>query len=129
MQKLISETADYLVGKGEGTLGSTIFIGQSPPNVVNCILITPTGGARPVLEKTTKSPTIQILIRNTSFNTASTKAKTIFDYFDDSWNVLSTIKGRCIGNHLPGPYYVDESGNFVFTLNMTFVITQKSFEG
>ncbi len=70
--------AEYLEDEGHGTVGTNIFIGKIPseaPN--NCVIVYDTGGVAPDTYIPTRSPSAQIYVRNTSYETGKEKIEAI----------------------------------------------------
>lgn len=66
---LISDIADYLEDNSLGTVGVDIFYSHLPDAGNSCIAVYDTGGPQPEADIPTKSPTFQVFIRSTDYNT------------------------------------------------------------
>ena len=64
---------DMLVSDGIGTFGTDIFIGREPDEPNNCITIYDTGGGEPNAKWREDNPTIQIRVRNSSYESGYDK--------------------------------------------------------
>jgi hypothetical protein len=125
MIQLINEVGTYLQSSGIGSLSVGLFIGQMPNSPPTCTSVLGQGGVgigEAPMEF--RRETFQILNRDKSFQSAATQAETVYNLLAGKWNVLSTIKGRIIPDHPPGPYYRDNNNMYVFTNNFRiFTIT------
>ena len=94
---LLQEIGDYLTSQGVGTLGTNMFLGYLPdaPNTAGAIY--PTGGITAVHafapgpgQAKAQRPSVQIVWRSTSFQTADTKIRQI-------WALLDGLPERTLG--------------------------------
>lgn len=74
----LDDLATYLAAQGIGTVGTTIFKGQFPTDILEGVLIVPTGGFTTLKTITTERPTIQVTCRYKSFATAWAKSYAIY---------------------------------------------------
>lgn len=80
MSILAKELAAYLATvSGVGAVGTDIFIGRQPETPNDCITVLETGGQEPSAYTPLSKPTVQIIVRNTSYEAGRTKAATVFD--------------------------------------------------
>lgn len=118
---MLSENlATYLASNGQGTLGSSIFLGSMPDTSSNAILLEDTGGLEPNRYITIKKNTVQVTIRNKSYRTGITKANAIYDLLHQSYD-QTNIGGEDVMliEALSEPNYLgkDESGRYLFSVN------------
>ena len=117
------EVGQYLQASGVGTLGTTLFVGQFPNSPSNSTALVASGGQKqsegvdPLYR-----PTLTILVRRTTKTEAENAATTIFNLLDTKWNILTTYKGRCVPDHLPGPNFLSESGHPIYSLNFSWTL-------
>lgn len=69
MAYLIDDIAEYLETEGVGTVATDIFKSYLPDGVDTGVAVLDTGGPQPDKELPTKSPTFQIFIRATDYET------------------------------------------------------------
>lgn len=76
---LIAEIADYLETQGHGTVATDIFIGPQPSSPNDCITLIQRAGLAPDedIDEIT-FPTLQIIVRNASYESGETKAANVF---------------------------------------------------
>jgi hypothetical protein len=74
---LITDVADYLEAEGVGTVGEDIFNSVVPEYPDGCVTVVDTGGIEPSRDIPTAEPTFQVLVRNSSYDTAKTKIDSI----------------------------------------------------
>lgn len=85
---LLDEIGALLVANGLGTLGTDLFLSLLPANVASAsVVITETGGSAPEyvhesLEASVERPSFQVVVRDTGYANARSKA-------NDIWKLLS----------------------------------------
>jgi hypothetical protein len=119
----IKTVLDALATQTATTLGSTIgnrgkvFVSTLPDKPTNAIAILATGGPVSRVGDPLRGYTVQCLVRNTSYTSGLADAQKIFDDFDGSYHILSTIKFRIEPTTLIGVHYLDSNNRHVFPLN------------
>lgn len=73
MSTVIADIATYLQTAGLGTVGTSIFASYTPDVADNMICVLDTGGPMPDPYLPTKSPTFQVFIRASDYETGRTK--------------------------------------------------------
>ena len=123
MLELLKQTATYLESNGVGSQALTLFYGQLPatPAGVTAILAAP--GVREPFESGLRNLSIQVLVRDTTFDVASSRADTVFSLLDNQWNILTTIQGRWMAQNSTGAHFRDTNNFPVFTLNFNLITT------
>lgn len=120
---LLDETAQYLVDKGVGVLGKTLFTVILPDKPYEAVAVIPTGG--PVLSADpTDYMRIQVLCRDRNGRDGLLRIETVYKFLANRWNVLATIKGRFEPTGRPGPYFQDDNNHFIYSSNYVFTTTQ-----
>jgi len=80
MARLVDNLATYLVSQGIcGAKGTGIFIGDLPEKQNNAVKIEQTGGVEPDKYLKVEQPTVQVMVRNTSYPNGLDKIKEIYD--------------------------------------------------
>lgn len=69
----IEQIATYLQSQSIGTIASDLFIGNMPDTPNNCVAVINTGGLEPSIDIPDKTPTFQVLIRNTDYEAGELK--------------------------------------------------------
>lgn len=122
---LIEQVATYLIEQGVATaLGTDIFIGRMPDNATApdaVIAVLDTGGPSPDIDIPTKSPTFQVFIRNTDYDTGKAKLDAVRtalhnfynDYLVAGQTFIYYIHALSEGGHLGQ----DEAGRDLFSMN------------
>ena len=123
---LLTDIANYIDTNTSLTLGTDLFIGTLPSTAENCVGIFQTGGVEPSAYVKIKKPTLQVMVRNTNYETAQDLSYTIYD-------LLHQLIGRtAIGGTtvltvfaLQEPTEVgeDTTGRALFTTNYVFEIS------
>lgn len=88
---MVDDIAQYLADGGLGTLATNIFTTYQPSSPASCVTVLETGGPEPLEIAGIKSPTFQILVRNSNYDTGKTK-------FDSVRSRLQSVKNTTIGN-------------------------------
>lgn len=115
-----TEVATLLQSSGIGSVSVNIFEGMLPNSPVNAIGVIAQGGTTdPTRPTELQQVKVQVLCRASSYIEAANKAETVFRTVAGKWNLLSSLKGRLVPDHLVGPRYLDENNNFVFPLNFS----------
>lgn len=76
------DLANWLATQGQGTVGSTLFVGQLPPTPLDAVLLVETGGRESDTAHRTRSQTIQVTARGTSYASVRARAWAIHDLLD-----------------------------------------------
>ena len=119
---LLNEVVAYLASGGAGTIGSNLFADHMPAKPTKCASVQLTGGPKGVGDPLQR-PRIQVLVRDTSYQAGFTKACLVYELLNHKVPSLSTIKGRVVPDHEPGPMYLDANGSVVFTLGFHWVVS------
>jgi hypothetical protein len=121
---LLTDIANYIDAQTTLTKGTDLFIGTLPANIDNCVGIFQSGGIEPTTYLDIIKPTLQVLVRNTNYETAQTTSYTIY-------NLLHQIYCPAVGTteiytvfalQEPTDIGEDETGRAVFTCNYVFEI-------
>jgi len=121
---LLSDLATYIDTNTSLTVGTDLFIGTLPAQQDNCVGIFQTGGVQPTTYLDIKKPTIQIIVRNTNYETAQQLSYTIYDLIHQKiggtigatnmYTIFALQETTEIGE--------DETGRAIFTCNYVFEI-------
>jgi len=120
MGKSVTEdVAIYLESQGLGTRGTTIFRGYLPPQPVECLGIFATGGAAAELIGNVDHPSIQILVRASTYDAAEGKAYDVFNAFHALTETVINGSRYLLVEALQDPISLgqDENGYYLFSLN------------
>lgn len=126
---LIDDLATYLQTNSVGTLGSSLFIGNMPDGTDNCVMVDVTGGVAPSKDVPIMQPTVQCLVRNTSFETGLTKIKAVRDLLH-RLNDGNTLKSggvdvmSCFAMQEPTHLGKDTNERHIFTCNFIFKLRE-----
>lgn len=127
MANLVENLADYLAANLSGSLvvGTDIFIGSLPEETDNAILIDQTGGVEADRDIPVEKPTIQVLVRNTAYNTGLEQAKAIYDLIHQLRDNTVLKAGGvdmmyCFALQEPSHIGKDENNRQLFTTNYVF---------
>jgi hypothetical protein len=124
----IDEIAVHLVGKGIGSLGTTIFTSSKaviPAGDGPYLTITETGGSGPTRRQNisgaaTQRPTAQIVVRALSYVVARAMAKAAYQALDGIWN--ETLSGAeyvsVVARQEPTDIGVDGAGRAMVSFNI-----------
>jgi len=107
---LLEEVVAYLATEGLGTFGTDIFIGYEPVSPMNTITLYPTGGPKIGAEVDRDTPTMQVRVRNESYQGGWSVAWNAFTLLDTTTNFLATLKGRCFATQSQ-PVYMGRGEN------------------
>ena len=115
---LLAEVAEYLASNGIGTQGTNIFIGHEPVAPVNVVTLYPTGGPKIGASEDKDTPTMQVRVRNSTFDGGWTVAWNVFKLLDKEVSFLSSLRGRCFAMQSQ-PTFIGRGANeeFLFTQN------------
>jgi len=119
---LIDELMTYLQTNGIGTIGTDLFKAVRPADPIDCIALYDTGGSGPDTEETVRDQRIQAIVRNKSYTTGYTKAKSIYDLLKDAKSFLTTPVSICRAEHPPFHMGVDEEYRHLIGLDFTLTI-------
>jgi hypothetical protein len=121
---LLTDIANYINSNTSLTLGTDLFIGTLPANVESCVGIFQSGGVEPTTYLDVIKPTIQIIVRNTNYETAQQLSYEIYDSLHQLYNQTmgSTEIYTIFALQEPTDIGEDETGRAVFTGNYVFEI-------
>lgn len=127
METLLTDLADYLQANSIGTKGTNIFIGGFAGDEDNQVAIQATGGVEPYVDIPIGRPTVQITIRNKSYQTGIALAYDIFNLLDQEDDRLELKTGGVDVmqvNALSEPNHLgqDTSSRHLFTINFVFMV-------
>lgn len=127
MPNLVENLAQYLEDNAIGTVATDIFIGGLIDLPDNQISINQTGGVEPNRENPIKQPTVQILVRNTDYGNAITKATAVYDLLHQINDSVVLEAGgvdvmTCFALQEPAYLLLDESNRHIFTCNFVFTL-------
>lgn len=117
----VDQVAEYLEDQGLGTVSTDIFVGRLPASPDSCIAVINTGGTSPSIDIPDKTPTFQVLVRNTSYEAGENKLAAVraaLHQFQNSTLVTGQtyvyyIYAISEGGHIG----LDESGRDEFSIN------------
>jgi hypothetical protein len=121
---LLTDITTYIDSNTSLTAGTNLFIGTLPANVDNCVGIFQSGGVEPTTYLDVIKPTIQVLVRNTNYETAQQLAYQIYDLLHQLYKITmgSTEIYTVFALQEPTDIGEDETGRAVFTGNYVFEI-------
>ena len=121
---ILTDIANYINTNTSLTLGEDLFIGTLPANVENCVGIFQSGGIEPTTYLDIIKPTIQVLVRNTNYETAQQLAYEIYDSLHQLYNQTmgNTEIYTVFALQEPTDIGEDETGRAVFTGNYVLEI-------
>jgi len=124
----LDDIAAKLVADGVGVVGTTIFLSSKaviPAGAGPYITLMETGGIAPTRvqnqrQAATVRPSVQVVTRATSYQTARTKARQAYDSLDGLFNttVNGTFYLKITARNEPGDTGLDESGRPRVTFNL-----------
>jgi len=120
MGKSVTEDiAIYLASQGLGTRGTTIFRGYLPPQPVECLGVFAIGGTTAELVGNIDHPSIQILVRALTYDTAEEKAYDIFNTLHALTETTINGSRYLLVEALQDPISLgqDENGYYLFSIN------------
>lgn len=126
----LSEIAQYMHANTFGVFGNTptanIFICSLPDSpVISTGLFTSGGPHYPEGIRPLNDLNLQILLRRTKPADGLSYATVLFNLLDNKWNITPSFKGRIVGQHKPGPFYLSAAGYPVYTLNFNAVLGRR----
>jgi hypothetical protein len=121
---LLTDITTYIDSNTSLTAGTNLFIGTLPANVDNCVGIFQSGGVEPTTYLDVIKPTIQVLVRNTNYETAQQLAYQIYDLLHQLYKITmgSTEIYTVFALQEPTDIGEDETGRAVFTGNYVLEI-------
>jgi hypothetical protein len=121
---LLTDVANYINSNTSLTLGTDLFIGTLPANVESCVGIFQSGGVEPTTYLDIIKPTIQVIVRNTNYETAQQLSYEIYDNLHQLYNQTmgSTEIYTIFALQEPTDIGEDETGRAVFTGNYVLEI-------
>lgn len=118
---LVREFAIYLSSIGAGSFGSTIYTWQLPATPYVCRAVIPQGGPQPSVMDYHR---LQVLCRDTNIQSVMAMAQVIYERIQqDRKPSMASHDALCEPVHPPGPWYRDENGRFVASLNFLLTCT------
>lgn len=127
MQTLLNDLAYYLEQNDIGVQASTLFIGGFAGDEDDQVALQLTGGVEPYKDIPVARPTVQITIRDKSYEAGIAKAYEIFNLLDQADDRL-VLKAGGVDvmqvNALSEPNYLgaDNSSRHLFTINFVFML-------
>lgn len=125
---VLDEIAARLVAQGVGTTGSNIFLGSKaviPTGAGPYLSLIETGGLSPtrvhnIAGASTTRPTVQVLVRATSYPAARSMAKAAYDALDGVWNTTlsGTFYQKITARQEPTDIGLDGSGRVMVVFNV-----------
>ena len=127
MQTLLEDLANYLEEQNVAEQGVDLFISGFAGSEDNQIALQATGGVEPYKDIPVARPTVQISIRNKSYDAGIAKAYEIFNLLDrkDDRLVLKTGGVDVMQvNALSEPNYLgaDTKSRHLYTINFVFML-------
>ncbi len=121
---LLTDITTYIDSNTSLTAGTNLFIGTLPANVDNCVGIFQSGGVEPTTYLDVIKPTIQVLVRNTNYETAQQLSYQIYDLLHQLYKITmgNTEIYTVFALQEPTDIGEDETGRAVFTGNYVFEI-------
>lgn len=117
------DLAAWLASRGVGAVGSTLFIGQLPPQPIDAVLLVETGGRQGDRARGVDFPTIQVTCRSASYASARANAQAVFDLLNEPATSLQMGTSRvtyCKALQPPTSLGVDEAGAWRIVCNFRF---------
>jgi hypothetical protein len=116
---LLTDITNYIDAQTTLTKGTDLFIGTLPANVDNCVGIFQSGGVEPTTYIDIIKPTIQVIVRNTNYETAQQLAYEVYDLMHQIYNTTlgGTYLYTIFALQEPTDIGEDETGRAVFTGN------------
>lgn len=128
MARLVDNLSQYLIDQSIAVKeGKDIFIGFMPENLGNCIMLDQTGGVEPDKYVPIEQPTVQIMVRNTSYNAGFYKMTAIYhalhQLLDDAVLETGGVDVMTVFA-LQEPVHLgkDENDRHIFSVNFVFKI-------
>jgi len=127
MARLVDNLAQYLENGGIGTQATDLFIGVLPASPDNAIMIDQTGGVEPNKYIPVKEPTIQVLVRNTSYPDGLDKITAIYDLLHRFKDYQSLETGgvdvmQIMALQEPTHLQQDDNNRHIFTVNFVVML-------
>lgn len=119
MSSVALDIAEYLEDQSIGVVGTDIFVGFQPDISDNIITIYVSGGSSPSIPIDLEYPSIQVVVRNTSYATCESKAYSIFNALHTTGNTSiegSTYQG-IYANQQPFSLGKDDQNRSEFVIN------------
>ena len=116
---LLTDITTYIDSNTSLTAGTNLFIGTLPANVDNCVGIFQSGGVEPTTYLDVIKPTIQVIVRNTNYETAQQLSYQIYDLLHQLYKITmgNTEIYTVFALQEPTDIGEDETGRAVFTGN------------
>ena len=128
MARLLDNLAQYLVDQGICTKeGKDVFIGMLPEKQDNGVKLEQTGGVSPDKYLPIEQPTVQVMVRNSSYPDGLDKAKAIYEALHRKGDDLTLEAGgvdvmTCFAIQEPFHLGMDENSRHLFVVNFVFKI-------
>ncbi len=117
----IEDVAQHLHNQGIGVLGTSLFKSYMPETPDNAIAVIATGGTKPDEYLPLKSPTFQVLIRNTDYQAGDAKLQAVRTALHQKINTLLIDGGiyfyKILAIAEGGPIGRDENARDSFSIN------------
>ena len=97
------DIAKFLETQAIGTVGTDIFVGLMPDSPSNCIAVYQYAGQKPQLGLDLEEQGLQVRVRNSSWATAMTKAKSIYDLLHEKTWDTTMESGKVV-------YFIEATG-------------------
>ncbi len=124
----IDDIGSYLQTQGIGTLGTDLFYEKFEPSIQNSVILITQAGPGPstTLGNTMilRKPELGVRVRNQDDSTAYTKAESIFNLLNDTYNTtIGNTRFKRI-NAVADPFFVgfDKNENFMYSINFSIRI-------
>ena len=126
MARLLDNLTTYLIAQGVCTkAGKDIFIGMLPEKQDNALKLEQTGGLEPDRYLPIEQPTVQVMVRNTSYPDGLDKAKAVYDALHRKGDDTVLASGgvdmmTCFAIQEPFHLGLDENNRHLFVVNFVF---------
>jgi len=122
----LEDLGTYLQTNSIGTLGSSIFYENFDSSVINSVILIAQAGPAPSTTlgntMTLRKPELGIRVRNSDDSTAHTKAESIFDLLNDTYNTtIGSTRFKSI-RAIADPFFVGQSKNDSYIYSINFAV-------
>lgn len=119
------DVATYLAANGIGTKGRTIFVGYAPEKKNDFVLITDTGGSKPVQDYPVNNPSVQVAVYGEANKYTASLAllQSIFVLLNRKQNLTIGSKDVMFVQAVSSPQVIGldpEKNRWLMTCNFTF---------
>lgn len=129
MEDFIEQITEYLEDQGIGTRGDDLFIEGFFGDGDNQIMVDHTGGVEPDRDIPIAYPTLQVSVRNTSYNEAQETMYEIFRLFHRKHEYALVDGGLSIQMSMamsePTHILHDEQDRHIFSCNFVFYVRRE----